>query len=110
MVKTALHPLCDLAGPEGARSYGYDKARYFFRLSEFDVKRPSSRQDSPYIVGIPIDVGTEGDGHDFRTVTNDRRLVTTAAFRRVAKTKPGAFDPRTFVSVARGRCVGHRAM
>lgn len=45
----------------------------------------------------PVEGVRRGDRHGFRKANNDRRLVTIAAFRRVAKTKPGAFDPRKFV-------------
>jgi fructose/tagatose bisphosphate aldolase len=96
-------PAAELDRSAPAHGYGNDKANRFTKSSEFDAKRPSSRQHDHYIIGVPIDAVPRGAGHDFRKANIDCRLVTTAAFRRVAKTKPGAFDPRKLVRVGRGR-------
>jgi hypothetical protein len=113
MAEVILLQLCDPTAGSGCgapvRGYGNDKANSFALSYESDAKTPSSRLHDHYIIGVPIEAVAHGDKHDFREAHSDCHLVTTAAFRRVAKTKPGAFDPRKFVA-SRARLLALRAI
>jgi hypothetical protein len=64
-------PAAELDRSAPAHSYGNDKANRFTKSSEFDAKRPSSRQHDHYIIGVPIDAVPRGAGHDFRKASGD---------------------------------------
>jgi fructose-bisphosphate aldolase, class II len=58
--------------------------------------------DIPQTWGVPVEEILEGIRHGVRKVNidTDTRLAMTGAFRRVAATRPGEFDPRAFLAAA----------